>query len=228
MVGAVGVIALLLALAGLSTYGVIKPAETFAKDVPPGWRHGHGGHGYTQTPVSVTGLSETEKEAILYMVEEEKLARDVYMALYEKWGLQIFANIARSEQQHMDAVRSLINKYGLADPTLSLASGEFTNPELQNLYNELVARGYQSPEEALKVGALIEELDIYDLENWLQKVQNPDVRRVFCNLEKGSRNHLRSFYKELQTMGATYTPVYISHTMFQKIVSGDYERGSAC
>ncbi|NPA86902.1 MAG: DUF2202 domain-containing protein [Candidatus Diapherotrites archaeon] len=175
----------------------------------------------------VTGnypLTETEKEAILWMREEEKLARDVYLTLYEQWGQRIFLNIARSEEEHMAAVKRLIDVYGLEDPVINEV-GKFSNPELQQLYDQLVAQGSQSLVDALKVGALIEELDIWDLENWLQKVENPDVRSVFCFLERGSRNHLRAFTSVLSNYGETYTPQYISYEEYQQIINSPWETG---
>ena len=112
-----------------------------------------------------TTLTDAEKEGILYMREEEKLARDVYIALGEKWSLRNFSNIASSEQTHMNAVKTLIDKYGLDDPIEGKNEGEFTNGELQDLYDNLIEQGMKSPEEALKVGAAIEEIDIIDLQN---------------------------------------------------------------
>ena len=71
------------------------------------------------------------------MREEEKLAHDVYVTLYAQWDLPIFQNISRSEQTHTDAVKTLIDRYGLTDPASSKV-GVFTNPDLQALYNDLV------------------------------------------------------------------------------------------
>jgi len=119
--------------------------------------------------VSDTGtLNSTEAEALLYMIEEEKLARDVYTYLADKYGTSVFVNIAVSEQNHMDAVMQLIEKYGL---NITLGDyGEFNNEHIQELYNQLIAMGNQSLEGALKVGALIEETDIRDIKEWLNKV----------------------------------------------------------
>ncbi len=61
-------------------------------------------------------LTAAEEEGLLFMREEEKLARDVYLVLFDKWGLRVFENIAESEQRHMDAVLYLLGKYGLDDP----------------------------------------------------------------------------------------------------------------
>lgn len=109
-------------------------------------------------------LSDAEVEGLLYIREEEKLARDVYLALYEKWGLPIFQNLANSEQTHTDAVKTLLDRYDLEDPAAGKDVGVFTNPTLQGLYDQLVAEGKQSLANALRVGAAIEEIDVLDLE----------------------------------------------------------------
>ncbi len=66
--------------------------------------------------LSYQALNSSEVQGILYMREEEKLARDVYLKLYEMWKLPIFKNIAESEQIRMDLVKALIIKYNLTDP----------------------------------------------------------------------------------------------------------------
>ena len=87
-------------------------------------------------------LSATEIDSLQFMREEEKLARDVYLTLYDVWNVEIFNNIASSEQQHMDAIKSLLDKYDLDDPIIDNNSiGDFHNPVLQALYTELVERG---------------------------------------------------------------------------------------
>ncbi len=158
-------------------------------------------------PVAVQ-LTEAEEQHILYMREEEKLARDVYLTLYELWGAEIFANISESEQRHMDAIKSLITRYGLVDPVVDDAIGMFTNPNFVGLYDELVADGSVSLEEALKVGVRIEELDIADLELALQETSMRAVRRVFQNLLNGSYNHLDAFQRNIEA-GGTECPVQL-------------------
>lgn len=172
-------------------------------------------------------LTEQEKEDILHMREEEKLARDVYLTLYNKWKLRIFQNIAKSEQTHMDAVKLLIEKYGLKDPAEGKKIGEFSNPKFKDLYDQLVAEGSKSPLDALKVGAMIEELDIVDLQKCLSHTNKSDIRMVYENLMKGSRNHLRAFVSNIEKMGATYEPKYLSKDEFEKIVGSGMERGPA-
>ncbi len=135
----------------------------------------------TPPAVSATSPSAAEVEALQYMREEEKLARDVYLALYEEWQLPIFQTIAGSESQHMEAMLTLIEKYGLTDPAAGKAEGEFTNPELQALYAQLVAQGSKSAVDALKVGATIEDLDIADLMEALENMTSDDIRFAMEN-----------------------------------------------
>jgi hypothetical protein len=172
-------------------------------------------------------LSDAEAQGILYMREEEKLARDVYTALHETWGLTVFQNIARSEQAHMDAIKTLIDRYGLVDPVAGAGVGEFANADLQDLYDELVARGSSSLTEALAVGALIEELDITDLEQHIAEVTHEDVKQVYENLLNGSKNHLRAFVGTLGRYGETYEPVYLDQATFDQIVAAGPASGPA-
>ena len=171
-------------------------------------------------------LTQEETDGLLLMREEEKLARDVYLALYDIHGLNIFNNISSSEQTHTDAVLALLERYSLADPVGENATGVFENVDLQQLHDALVAQGTNSLLEALYVGAEIEELDIADIENLkLQVVDNDDIILVYDNLLKGSRNHLRSFHRQIESNGGSYTPSHITQAQYDEIVNSDMERG---
>lgn len=171
-------------------------------------------------------LSEVEKTDLIYMREEEKLARDVYQTLYENWGVQIFANIAQSEQTHTETVRDLLEKYNVTDPVTDDSVGVFQNKDLQSLYNSLTSQGTISEVEAFRVGALIEELDIKDLQEAIDRTDNADIKFAYENLIRASRNHLRSFTKQLTAREETYTPQYISAEEYVGITATDTERGS--
>ena len=140
-------------------------------------------------------LSPKEEAGLLFMREEEKLARDVYQVLSAKWGLRVFENIAESEQQHMDAILYLLGKYDLEDP--ALGPGEFDNSDLQKLYNYLVAKGEASVVDAIEVGVTIEETDIEDITNYLNTTDKNDIINVYTNLLEGSYNHLEAFESHL-------------------------------
>lgn len=153
--------------------------------------------GPTTSEIGTIALTADEQESLTFMREEEKLARDVYLYLYDEWQLAAFSNIAVSEQRHMDAINNLLVQYGIPDPVATNAQGEFTNPELQDLYDELIEQGSQSLEEALQVGVLIEKTDITDLQESLAETTHRDITNVYSNLLNGSNNHLRAFNNEL-------------------------------
>lgn len=171
-------------------------------------------------------LTVAERDGLIYMREEEKLAGDVYLALYAQWNLPIFQNIARSEATHTAAVKTLLDRYGLADPAAGRAAGTFTNATLQGLYDQLVKQGTQSLAAALRVGATIEDLDIIDLDLRLAQTDKADITLVYENLKQGSRNHLRSFTATLKTQaGERYQPQYLSQAAYDAIVNSPIERG---
>jgi len=177
------------------------------------------GNDNTETGVALTQI---EKDALVFMLEEERLARDVYDRLLDKWGLRQFENISTSEQSHMDAVENLLKKYAL--PYSILEAGTFQNADLQAAYDSLVAQGEVNLVGALTSGATIEDLDIFDLENWMDQIENDEILNVFSKLQCGSRNHLRAFTNSLDMEGETYTPQFISLTDYEEILNSDKER----
>jgi hypothetical protein len=203
-----------------------QPVGTYGGGRGQGGGNLTGEHG-DLAQVTAVELSVEEIEALLYMREEEKLAHDVYVALYDRWGLPIFQNISQSELSHTNSIKNLLDRYGLVDPASS-ESGIFTNPDLQALYIELVARGEQSLSEALKTGAAIEEIDILDLEKDLSQINQADIRQVFQNLLQGSQSHLRAFASNLSNQsGEVYQPQYMPLEQYQTILSAQNGNGNA-
>ena len=161
-------------------------------------------------------LSELEIADLTFMREEEKMARDVYAELYQYYKedgteLLVLANIATSEQRHMDAMLRLLNKYSLEDPAAGMERGEFENTTLAALYQNLVSDsdanvpilneptggGKVSPVAALYVGAWIEERDMLDIMQAIANTSRADIVGVYTNLLCGSRAHLRAFVERL-------------------------------
>jgi hypothetical protein len=149
--------------------------------------------GYAQT----VGLTSAEEYWLTYMREEEKVARDVYIVLYDQWQSRIFKNISLSEQTHMDAIKTLLDKYGIADPAAGKEVGEFTNPDLQAMYDELIDAGSVSMVDALEVGVEIEKADIADLSTAIASTTHNDIKTVYGNLLLGSLNHSDAFIANL-------------------------------
>lgn len=168
---------------------------------------------------STTTLTTQEKKDLIFMREEEKLARDVYLTLYDIWETPVFANIATSEQQHMDAILNLLNTYKLPDPTVGKLVGEFVNAELQALYDSLIARGKQSVLDALLVGGVIEETDIEDLNRAIETSRLSNIDKVYQNLLNGSCNHLRAFASNIRSLtGQPYAAQVVSQEIVDSIL----------
>ena len=138
-------------------------------------------------------LTDVQKTALAGMAEEEKLAHDVYVALAASSGDARFTMIARSESRHLDAVRVLLDRYDVTDPTAGKADGTFASPSVQALYGKLVAQGKASPAAALQVGVTIEKTDIADLATAGKGVSAADVTTVYQRLSAASQHHLAAF-----------------------------------
>ena len=166
---------------------------------------------------SSAGLDAAEIAGLRFMREEEKLAHDVYVALFARWGRNVFSSIADSETQHTEAVLGQLQRYGIDDPAAGKAAGEFEDSYLQALYDRLVAMGNVSQEEALKVGCLIEETDIQDIRDKMAETDETSIRRVYQSLLCGSYNHLKAFNGQL---GTPYAAQVIPQALYDEIAAG--------
>lgn len=184
-------------------------------------------------PQVVTPLSQAEIDEALFMREEEKLARDVYDELAAFWlahagqvpVVTIMSNIRTSEQQHMDSMKAVLDCYGLPDPVDAAETrGVFVNPELASLYTTLTTQGQASELAALKVGALIEEVDIRDLVKSIDLSQQAYTDAVYANLMCGSRNHLRSFAGQIIKQTGGYTAQVLDQAAVDTILASPMEQ----
>jgi hypothetical protein len=163
-------------------------------------------------------ISSAEEKELQYMREEEKLAHDFYSLMYEKWELRPFYNITGAEQRHMNAIKSMLNKYSINDPVKNISTGIFTNQDIKILYDNLVEQGNKSAIDALKAGAEIEELDIKDLMSAIKETDNDDLKFVYNNLMNGSYNHLNAFIRNLSRRNIEYSPKHLDKKTFDEIL----------
>lgn len=153
-------------------------------------------------PGGKTQLTKKVIEHLNFMREEEKLAHDVYVYMYARWNAEenaeIFNLISLSEQQHMDTMLKMLDKYDLTDPASS-EFGVFNNEDLQDKYYALTAIGEVDYHSALhEVGGFIEELDMIDIQEAIDVNQTPvDITTAYEHLMEGSKNHLRAFVDAL-------------------------------
>ena len=138
-------------------------------------------------------ISPEEADGLIFMRQEEKVARDVYTTLGQTWNSNVFQKIKLSEQKHMDAIKVLLTRYNIIDPVTNDEVGVFDNPEFQQIFDNFVLQGQQSLNDAFITGKTIEEQDIEALENQLSFVDNPDIIIVYTNLKSASEKHLITF-----------------------------------
>jgi len=175
----------------------------------------------------VEDLSTSEIATLNYVREEELLAHDVYVAMYDLFHVPVFNHISNSEFIHSTAMKAIIEKYELPDPAANHVEGVFEDASIQELYDALVAQGSVSFQDALVVGATIEDVDIWDLIEHLENdVDNEDLTYALEQLYRGSRNHMRAFTAHLTFQGMTYTPQFITQELYDQIISSAWEVGN--
>jgi hypothetical protein len=145
----------------------------------------------TDTTVDNSSLAEM----LTFIVQEEKLAHDLYVQLAQTSGAMQFANIVNSETTHISLVQGLLVAYNIVDPTIGLAEGEFLDQDLQALYDKLLASGSVDRAGAIAAGIAVEEKDIADLEAMLATDLPSDVALILERLLSGSQNHLAAFQR---------------------------------
>lgn len=217
-------IQLILAVAVVAMVAFTAPADAQRRASAQVGANCTGGFQAVFDEIEAVPLSAAEIDEVLYLREEEKLARDVYLTLAERWQLPIFANIASAEQRHMDLVLQVIEIYGLEDSITDDTVGAFNDPELDDLFSTLTASGDLSLVDALTVGATIEDLDLADLYELFDLTDNDHLQMVAYNLAKGSRNHLRAFVRALGAQEADYEPVYLTGDEYDAILESGVER----
>ena len=157
-----------------------------------------------KTVTSTTTLTGEQLDTLVFIYQEEKVARDTYITLGDMYSNQtVFANIQESEQTHIDKAEGLCDKYGADTSAINERKvGEFVVPVLQELYDTLIAQGSQSELSALMVGEYVEITDIDDLEH--AEIGMPtDVVNTYENLKAGSYNHLDAFRSAIDAYNAS-------------------------
>ncbi|CUH67098.1 hypothetical protein TG4357_02810 [Thalassovita gelatinovora] len=184
----------------LQTVSVIYDSETTVKSLFADKNAGAMGFwtGGTDRHTVSASYSDEAISELIFMIEEEKLAGDVYEAFYDLYGLSIFSNIAASEDQHFNALINQAERIGLdVDEFIYEESGTFADAELQDMYDTLILQGSESVTAALEVGMAIEKKDIVDIADAADAVEGTALANVYENLLAGSANHLEAFQDAL-------------------------------
>jgi hypothetical protein len=137
-------------------------------------------------------LTESQKQTLAQQAEKEKLSHDVYVAYFESTGDYRFERVAASEEQHLQALRMLMNRYDVTDPTEGLDEGEFRSDSVDEAYDAYLGEG-DGLAAALKAAQEIEEEDIAGLDKAAKALEAPDAEQVYEHLTVASQHHLEVF-----------------------------------
>ena len=179
----------------------------------------------TSGTAAETSLDADEASHLVFMREEEKLARDVYLRFAEMYPEQdVFSSIAtQSEQTHPDTIRDRLKQFNLADPNpdtnnLPDSLGVFTGEEwgwyFTEKFTELTEIGAENELAALYIGAFIEELDMHDISDCpqvmvdagysdpcgLRHTDEKALINAYRSLIDGSENHLRAYVGQIEAV----------------------------
>jgi len=148
----------------------------------------------TASALSATAIADDTRAADLaFSRDEERMARDLYTLFGQTYDAAIFTRIAGSEQQHFDAVGTLLTSYAITDPAVGQPAGTYANADVQKLYDQWKAQGLTSVQDAYAVGVALEQTDIADLQGILARNADADAQRVFTRLLAASQHHLDAF-----------------------------------
>ena len=183
------------------------------------------GHSY-DVDFSLYEISNLTKEEILeikHMREEGKLVRDVYRTLSETTNSYVFNHIPMSEEQHManlkhmDAFDKLIDRYNLEDPVKNEAEiGVYNDESLTKLYNELIKKGQKSDRDAYEVGAMVEDINMFNLIKYGKKTDKADLKFAYSTVLTQSKTHMGDLVITLKEEGGTFKPTHLSQKQFEE------------
>lgn len=170
---------------------------------------------------SFSQISQSDRDALIYTMQEEKVANNFYTAMQSLYALNVFQNISKSETMHMKHVKTLLDNFGIDNPVSGKyeAAGSFMDAGLERMYNDMISIGNISVTDALKESAKFEEMDIRDLKAFVESAENTSIESTLNKLINASGNHLRAFVRNLKTRGIEYSPQYLSQEEFNGIIS---------
>jgi len=165
-------------------------------------------------------MNNKEKQDLLDMALEEKMAYDFYYTMYNKWNIPMFNRRMNAKMHHKNRLVQMIEKYELTNPVNDQEIGKYKNSRIQKLYNELLNKGQKSLKDALIAAANLEEMDIVALKKAIDNTDNADLRLVYKNLTRGSEHHLKATVNMLfRLYDYKYEPQYLDKKTFDEIIA---------
>jgi hypothetical protein len=166
-------------------------------------------------------LTPAETKALINLHDNQKLSLFVYDSLFAIWGINPFGNIRSAESQHVDFLVDVAENYDVVLDKNGSTDNKpgFTTPQAETIYHESISKGSLSVIDALKRGALLEEMSLLALHEAKAVTIKSDLLHTFDILAMGSKNNLHAFNKRLKMYGITYEPGLLDQKDFKNIIS---------
>jgi hypothetical protein len=135
-------------------------------------------------------LTQAQRTQLAVMAQDEKLTHDLYAQFAKIYGTRVFSNLAAAEAQHLTALRTLMQRYGVTDPTAGKAAGVFGSASVQASYDQLLAQGRTGQQAALKVAQNLEQQAVARYGGAISGLQAPAAKQVYTHLQAAETRHL--------------------------------------
>lgn len=145
------------------------------------------------TDAPTGALTDAQKTTLAALMEEQKLAHDLYDAFANAYATSVFGCVSSEVSTQLTATGNLLTLYAVADPTAGQPPGKFTSAAIQQQYESLLAQGTTSLDSASAAARSLESTSIADLTAAATDLSAPDVLQLYANLLEASQRHLAAF-----------------------------------
>lgn len=156
-------------------------------------------------------LSQGERDSLKYVKESEELAYKLYSTLYEMWEHETFNELKKAEKSHVDTIEKLITEYNI------VVDSE-TSPYFKRLYTDFTKKALDSFNDALYIAATVEEMAIFDYNEYLKASTDERLKNIYTALSYRSMANLRLLNKQLEELGSRYEGKYLSIEEMRRIL----------
>lgn len=171
-------------------------------------------------------LKKEEKWVLLFLLEEEKMIRDLSYKFSKQYEDKIFEDIYKAENSHIDPIQKIVRDYNLDDPSSDKDVGEFHNPQIQKFYDEFLEQGEKNKTFALKALLKALERNVSGLNKNINKTDKDGILFLFRNLKRSSKNHIRVLIDKIDSQGESYQPKHLSKAKFNSIKESEVDSGT--
>ena len=145
---------------------------------------------------SSENLSGQELQGLVFLAEKQKLHRDFYLTTFDITKNKLFEQLYLSDQQSMDLISAMLEKYGEEKLILNLSTGDFILADIQHEYDVSIQSNEKGLDQTLATAIQLEKNMSNDIQMYLdQVVGNDDIVLLYNDM-------LTELYSQLEILEA--------------------------